>query len=927
MATSLPPHVEGLLTYLSRPHEKANEDLALTYFRKVFGSSFTRQEDAQRADGYVAGSFVLELKGRSGNWLSGLFQGLAYRNKGLDFSQIVVAANTFLAVWRVDELDPLIREQVALVKDPPSKVGAFFARKYSRKAKDILKRAIWRADVELGSLFRASDPALTIEKIKSFEHALREGRKVRQTVTLKNFISVLREMKEFFDPDQPVKAVRAFYSMVYAWKETSTLQLSVRNSDVATLEGETITNLMPSRRTRFKDFVDNHYVRLGPAEDIDDFFARYDEALDAIDKDFRVKNGMFFTDRDLSKFVMWLVKQHIPHLGKNYLVIDPACGSGNLVTNWRSPLELRHKVVSEIEPELLFAVEKRMKGDQWHNGKFTVVPKTSENRGLNFLDKSAEEYLRELRVSLDEKGHKPDKPLAFLCNPPYRNDDDQGAKGINYKVHESIVKQVGMDASSERYCCFLAQMKLICDAARSSGLPDDSLLLLFTKSTWLTRRPMFEEIRSQMLGAFDNVTGVLVKGNEFFDVKGSWPVAFTLWRYKGKGEKLNTSRSIPLLDLTWLTKRQLSSVPWDKRPEMERACESILQQADEVQIGVKRINIRDWSGKSMTDFKRDRRKSEKNARVVGGLPLNDTRHNLKKAHGATDGLFIGFMDDLTPCRVKKSTPDRPWFYLDNRFMSIRQARCLSGPPTHLGYCAEDLDSAKKLFLWFALAKTFLQERYPMWIDADNLWAPNIPASLERRVLQSAFAIAYAENDCVETRFPANNPVRGVCELSIRNPMSPLNEESFWLTTVRPYCDRAAQPTTRTLIGAVDQLFAEWGRVLSRGSEVCISRQPYLLDDDPLTLGAGIIQIRDFARESDEQALLRHLARVQASLKSAKSDFFELVTAKNGLNYFGLAKKPALRTLTFPSKIEPKRPPQKRLAVAVSRGSQRDSAAS
>ncbi len=204
---------------------------------------------------------------------------------------------------------------------------------------------------------------------------------------------------------------------------------------------------------------------------------------------------------------------------------------------------------------------------------------------------------------------------------------------------------------------------------------------------------------------------------------------------------------------------------------------------------------------------------------------------------------------------------------------------------------------------------------------------SIPASLERRIFQGAFAIAYAENDCVATRFPANNPVRGVCELNIRNPMSPLNEESFWLTTMRPYCDRAAQPRTRTLMGAVDQLFAEWRRVLNRDSEVCISRQPYSLDDAPLTLGAGIVQIRDFAREADEQTLLRHLARVQESLKSAKSDFFELVTSKNGLNYFGLAKKPALRTLTFPSKIEPEKTMRKQLVVARNRASRKNPVAS
>jgi len=68
------------------------------------------------------------LKGRSGDWLNGLFQGLAYKNKGLDFSQIVVAANTFLAVWRVDQFDESLREEVAATKGAPITVGAIFAK-------------------------------------------------------------------------------------------------------------------------------------------------------------------------------------------------------------------------------------------------------------------------------------------------------------------------------------------------------------------------------------------------------------------------------------------------------------------------------------------------------------------------------------------------------------------------------------------------------------------------------------------------------------------------------------------------------------------------------------------------------------------------------------------------------------------------------
>lgn len=917
MSSSVPSHIQGLLTYLSRPHEKANEDLALTYFRKVFGASFTRQADAQRADGYVAGSFVLELKGRSRNWLSGLFQGLAYKNRGLDFSQIIVAANTFLAVWRVDDLDESIREQVALAKGAPNSIGAFFAKKYSRQAKDILKRAAWRAGVELGSLFSSSDPDLVIAKIAEFEKTLGEGRKVRHRVTLKNFIPILKEMKQYFDPDQPVKAVRAFYSMVYAWKETSTLRLSERRTELATLEGETITNLLPSKRRKFKDFVDDHYVHLEAGQNTDDFFARYDEALDVIDPKFRVKNGIFFTDRELSKFVMWLVKQHVPNLGRNYLVIDPACGSGNLVTNWRSPLELRHKVVSEIEPELLFAVEKRMKGDQWHNGKFTVVPKTSENRGLNFLDKSAEEYLQELRTCLEEKGQKPDKPLAFLCNPPYRSDDDQAADKIKYTIHPSIEALTGKDASSERYCCFLAQMKLICQAARSTGLPDESRLLLFTKSAWLTQRTVFSSIRSQMFESFECLTGILVNGAEFFDVKGKWPIAFTVWSYNSKNKKLDSHRSIPLIDLTWLTKEELLGVPWNDPDEIEKACKGIMtnKNSTTVELGRNRVTLKTWSGSVRRDFMRNKRKSEKTQRTVGGLPAGDHRHTNKKAYGESTGDFIGFMDDLTPCRIEHSEPDRPWLRLNNQFMDLKKNRCFSGPPTHFGYYVEDLNSAKKLFFWYALTRTLLDFGYPMWVDADDLWEPHIPTKLERSIYQSAFAIAYAENECVETRFPANNPVRGLPELNVRNPLSPLNDQSFWLTTMRPYCNRAPSGVI-ALIDSVDELFAQWRRTLNREPDLCMSRRAYMLDDSPLTLGAGIVQIKDYAKDADDQALLRSLSQVQEILKSTKRAFFEVATSKSGLNYFGAAKKALHRVPTLSSAVEPQTARRKPQSVTL-----------
>jgi hypothetical protein len=706
---TLPAHVSGLVEYLCQPAEKANEDLALAYFRKTFGEAFTRQKEAKQSDGYVPGLFVLELKGKTNDWLSGLFQGLAYENRGLDFSQIVVGAKNFLTIWRVEDLPESIRLEIASEQGAPSAVGHKYAKKYASKKKHLLKLAFWNGAELFTPLFRAQ-PDVVLNKIALFEKTLRAGRRVRQKITLRNFATLLREMKPYFRSDQAIKAVRAFYNMLYGWTDSSTVKISHKAIDQATLEGEVITDLIPGKRLQFKEFVESHFIATSVQESHDDYFARYDEALDAVDKGFRIKHGIFFTDLDLSRFVMCLVRQYIPELGKNYLVIDPACGSGNLVTNWRSPLELRHKVVSEIEPELLFAVERRMKGDSWHNGKFTVVPKVSENKGLNFLDCSAKEYLDQIRRGLEEKGLAPNKPLAFLCNPPYRSDDDQTATGISYKIHESILDVTGADGANERYCCFLAQMKLICEAAKESGLPGESLLLLFTKSAWLTKRPIFENLRGQILGSFELITGALVQAKEFFDVKGSWPVAFTVWRYRGQDANLDSNRSVSLIDLTWLTKRQLSEIPWNEPSKIEALCSAILnnKKSQRVSLGLDRISIREWAGGVMTDFKRDRRKSERNAKIVGGLPAGDLRQTNKKAYGEINGQYIGFMDDLTPCRVKSSVLDKPWLNVDNRFMAVKKSRCFSGPPTHLGYCASNIESAKKLFFWYSLGRTFVQ---------------------------------------------------------------------------------------------------------------------------------------------------------------------------------------------------------------------------
>jgi hypothetical protein len=84
-----------------------------------------------------------------------------------------------------------------------------------------------------------------------------------------------------------------------------------------------------------------------------------------------------------------------------------------------------------------------MKVDPFHvETGFTIIPKTSENKGLNFLDRTAKEYLSQLKSELNLKNINIDKPIAFLLNPPYKNTDETKKledKEADYSIHPSFL--------------------------------------------------------------------------------------------------------------------------------------------------------------------------------------------------------------------------------------------------------------------------------------------------------------------------------------------------------------------------------------------------------------------------------------------------------------------------------------------------------
>jgi hypothetical protein len=274
-------------------------------------------------------------------------------------------------------------------------------------------------------------------------------------------------------------------------------------------------------------------------------------------------------------------------------------------------------------------------------------------------------------------------------------------------------------------------------------------------------------------------------------------------------------------DLTNLTARQLFRFDWNTPAELlDGLLEPVMEKAEVVNLGEKRITVKEWANQSMYDFKRDPTQAElKSKEVYGGLPFKDERRKNKKTYGIADSSFIGFMDDCTPVRIKQDSqkrmsnqPDRVWFRLDNDFTGLNKAKLFNGPTDNRSYCAYDLASAQVTFGWFGMTKVF-NGNYPLWANQFDLWQPDFSKATDAQVAAArfyalSFAFGLAENRCVVTKFEANNPVLGVPEVLVENPLCPTLSQSFWSSTLQPFLDglqHNTAPEARVLVKKIRHL--------------------------------------------------------------------------------------------------------------------------
>lgn len=895
----------------SNENEDAKRQLLYPLFTKVFPNKFSIEsaKNTHGADGYVEGQLIVEAKTNFTQWLEGFYQALHYKKKfGLSYNSIMVISHEFCAIWKIKNLPEfaVILSNTADANVAPSSIGKENARKTAKPNVILIKEAAqyWLDPKDLkGELFsgRKSLITETYEILKVLKNLDSE----RILVNKHNFIHAIERMKFFFE--HPIDAVHAFYSIIPFWDITSNVAESEQEDKIKIIgfSGKKFSDdiqIISKHKKEFIKFIEDQYIftNEGSGLTVDYYFSRFDEVLAQIDPEYVKQHGIFFTDDNLSKFALWFAKNEVfETIHDNYVVFDPAGGSGNLISSYKG--KLKHKIISELQPDLLKIIEKRMKADPWHiETGFTIVPKTVTNEGLNFLNRSGEDYYHEVEKAVLQSTQKViDKPLAFLLNPPYKNTKEnvvsREEKDAEYNINEDILALTGADAINERYLAFLGQILNICKA-QIVKLPEAKpLVMIFTPTSWLIPRPTYKQFRTIWDQNFTYLNGFMTTSNEFFKLKGKWPLAFTIWQYEPNEEREN---KVKVLDLTMVKKQDLAFNWNDNDEELNVAVGNYVNKFAAISLNNSRGDIRDLlpvinrNDKMVKQtsyfFLKGRTNAELNSKeIYGGLPIKDDRRNNLKTYGDINGEFIGFMDDCTPCRIKQDTSnrmsnlsDRIWFQLRPSFIDIILTKIHNGAPDKYGYCAFDIETAKTTFTWFALTKC-LVGKYPTWANQQDLWQPNISEDLKEDWFALCYAFGLAENRCVVTKFEKDNPVVGAPEVWVNNPMSPNNQESFYRTTLQQEIKKS-NSFAKDLAVAIEEFYQYWNLNYTKGQileNVGLHDEAYFkyFDyPDFITKDSGLIQIKKYADTNDCKDLLEKIKIISEKTKKVKEEVYSML---------------------------------------------------
>lgn len=218
---------------------------------------------------------------------------------------------------------------------------------------------------------------------------------------------------------------------------------------------------------------------------------------------------------------------------RNYVVVDPACGTLNLTRDYR---------FSELYSSTLFQEELDIASDYNPEATKFQYDFLNDDMMLHAEDMTADKALKLARagkLKLPQalvEALAANKPVVFFANPPYGQATSPNGKkhkpGVSATAVTDLMEGLG-HAKSELYTQFIWRTK---ELAELFEYTSDFHIFFFTKSKFIPSR-VFGKFMDELTSAFTYKGGFLMNAGEFSGTSNVWPICYTHFEIGGTNQR------------------------------------------------------------------------------------------------------------------------------------------------------------------------------------------------------------------------------------------------------------------------------------------------------------------------------------------------------------------------------------------------------
>lgn len=256
---------------------------------------------------------------------------------------------------------------------------------------------------------------------------------------------------------------------------------------------------------------------------VNDFKTNKDAIKAVFDNEGRKLNGEFFTPVIWAEELHRYLDKYVPNWRDGYYVWENSCGSGNLIRT------------AGINPEHLFA-------SSLQDSDIETIKNTPELAGCHAfqLDFLCDADNIDTGIDLFSEHLPPEvldvlqnnKPLIFLCNPPYKT-GQANTTGVGRYMNNNIAEYDNVNFAKPAYDLFYQFCFQVMNIVNRYSLTN-CYYAVFGPLTWFTGAGANVLLR-EFEKTFEFIDGMCISAQEFSDTSESilWGIGASVWKSRG----------------------------------------------------------------------------------------------------------------------------------------------------------------------------------------------------------------------------------------------------------------------------------------------------------------------------------------------------------------------------------------------------------